>query len=130
MASIVFVRHVESFNLLHKESCNSVLRCKHVVSHSAFPCCTQRFTEFGGTVHERPVEDLAFAVARFIQKGGSFINYYMVIIFIAQLSFHNSIWSNLVPGFLPSQCGAELLCNPCNSTMEGPILDALPVAHL
>ncbi|PKU78400.1 beta-galactosidase 5 [Dendrobium catenatum] len=35
------------------------------------------FTEFGGTVHQRPVEDLAFAVARFIQKGGSFINYYM-----------------------------------------------------
>ncbi|RWW59556.1 hypothetical protein BHE74_00033564, partial [Ensete ventricosum] len=26
----------------------------------------------------RPVEDLAFAVARFIQKGGSFVNYYMV----------------------------------------------------
>lgn len=35
------------------------------------------FTEFGGTVHQRPVEDLAFSVARFIQKGGSFINYYM-----------------------------------------------------
>ncbi|XP_065016121.1 beta-galactosidase 5-like [Musa acuminata AAA Group] len=35
------------------------------------------FTEFGGTIHHRPVEDLAFAVARFIQKGGSFINYYM-----------------------------------------------------
>ncbi|KAF5206023.1 Beta-galactosidase [Thalictrum thalictroides] len=35
------------------------------------------FTEFGGTVHQRPVEDLAFAVARFIQKGGSFVNYYM-----------------------------------------------------
>ncbi|ONK72499.1 uncharacterized protein A4U43_C04F20060 [Asparagus officinalis] len=35
------------------------------------------FTEFGGTVRERPVQDLAFAVARFIQKGGSFINYYM-----------------------------------------------------
>lgn len=35
------------------------------------------FTEFGGTVRQRPVEDLAFAVARFIQKGGSFINYYM-----------------------------------------------------
>ncbi|KAJ0974173.1 hypothetical protein J5N97_016138 [Dioscorea zingiberensis] len=35
------------------------------------------FTEFGGSVHQRPVEDLAFAVARFIQKGGSFINYYM-----------------------------------------------------
>lgn len=38
----------------------------------------KRFTEFGGTVHQRPVEDLAFAVARFIQKGGSYINYYMV----------------------------------------------------
>ncbi|KAB1203774.1 Beta-galactosidase 3 [Morella rubra] len=35
------------------------------------------FTEFGGTLHQRPVQDLAFAVARFIQKGGSFVNYYM-----------------------------------------------------
>ncbi|XP_044510311.1 beta-galactosidase 5-like [Mangifera indica] len=35
------------------------------------------FTEFGGPVHRRPVQDLAFAVARFIQKGGSYINYYM-----------------------------------------------------
>lgn len=35
------------------------------------------FTEFGGAIHQRPVEDLAFAVARFIQKGGSYFNYYM-----------------------------------------------------
>ncbi|CAN1344381.1 Beta-galactosidase 3 [Linum perenne] len=35
------------------------------------------FSEFGGPNHQRPVEDLAFAVARFIQKGGSFVNYYM-----------------------------------------------------
>ncbi|KAL1567927.1 Beta-galactosidase 3 [Salvia divinorum] len=35
------------------------------------------FTEFGGPTHERPVQDLAFAVARFIQKGGSLLNYYM-----------------------------------------------------
>ncbi|XP_027112186.1 beta-galactosidase 3 [Coffea arabica] len=35
------------------------------------------FEDFGGPVHHRPVEDLAFAVARFIQKGGSFVNYYM-----------------------------------------------------
>ncbi|XP_022940967.1 beta-galactosidase 5-like isoform X1 [Cucurbita moschata] len=35
------------------------------------------FTEFGGPVYHRPVEDLAFAVARFIQKGGSLFNYYM-----------------------------------------------------
>ncbi|KAK2426834.1 Beta-galactosidase 3 [Trifolium repens] len=35
------------------------------------------FSEFGGPIHKRPVQDLAFAVARFIQKGGSFVNYYM-----------------------------------------------------
>ncbi|KAK7859240.1 beta-galactosidase 1 [Quercus suber] len=35
------------------------------------------YTEFGGPVPYRPAEDLAFSVARFIQKGGSFINYYM-----------------------------------------------------
>ncbi|TMX05303.1 hypothetical protein EJD97_025148 [Solanum chilense] len=35
------------------------------------------FDDFGGPVHHRPVEDLAFAVARFIQKGGSLVNYYM-----------------------------------------------------
>ncbi|XP_058190727.1 beta-galactosidase 3-like [Rhododendron vialii] len=35
------------------------------------------FTEFGGPIPRRSVEDLAFAVARFIQKGGSFVNYYM-----------------------------------------------------
>ncbi|KAG8377849.1 hypothetical protein BUALT_Bualt08G0076300 [Buddleja alternifolia] len=35
------------------------------------------FNEFGGPLHQRPVQDLAFAVACFIQKGGSFINYYM-----------------------------------------------------
>ncbi|XP_062021758.1 beta-galactosidase 3-like isoform X3 [Rosa rugosa] len=35
------------------------------------------FTQFGGPNYKRPVEDLAFAVARFVQNGGSFINYYM-----------------------------------------------------
>ncbi|OVA16335.1 D-galactoside/L-rhamnose binding SUEL lectin domain [Macleaya cordata] len=35
------------------------------------------FTGFGGPVPHRPAEDLAFSVAKFIQKGGSFINYYM-----------------------------------------------------
>ncbi|KAK6939418.1 D-galactoside/L-rhamnose binding SUEL lectin domain [Dillenia turbinata] len=35
------------------------------------------FSEFGGPIYQRPVQDLAFAVARFIQKGGSFFNYYM-----------------------------------------------------
>ncbi|XAR53436.1 Beta-galactosidase [Bertholletia excelsa] len=35
------------------------------------------YTKFGGPVPRRPVEDLAFAVARFIQNNGSFVNYYM-----------------------------------------------------
>ncbi|XP_027089797.1 beta-galactosidase 3 [Coffea arabica] len=35
------------------------------------------FTQFGGTISHRPVQDLAFAVVRFIQRGGSFVNYYM-----------------------------------------------------
>ncbi|XP_058725338.1 beta-galactosidase 5-like [Vicia villosa] len=35
------------------------------------------FSEFGGPVPQRPVQDLAFAVARFLQTGGSFFNYYM-----------------------------------------------------
>ncbi|CAL9057186.1 beta-galactosidase 2-like isoform X1 [Musa acuminata AAA Group] len=38
---------------------------------------TAWFTGFGGPVPHRPVEDLAFAVTKFIQKGGSFVNYYM-----------------------------------------------------
>ncbi|XP_050219902.1 beta-galactosidase 9 isoform X1 [Mercurialis annua] len=35
------------------------------------------FTTWGGSLPHRPVEDLAFAVARFFQRGGSFQNYYM-----------------------------------------------------
>lgn len=35
------------------------------------------FQSFGGAVPYRPVEDLAFAVARFFQLGGTFQNYYM-----------------------------------------------------
>ncbi|KAE8712547.1 Beta-galactosidase [Hibiscus syriacus] len=35
------------------------------------------FTGFGSAVPTRPVEDIAFSVARFIQNGGSFVNYYM-----------------------------------------------------
>ncbi|KOM39893.1 hypothetical protein LR48_Vigan04g009100 [Vigna angularis] len=35
------------------------------------------YTDFGGAVPVRPAEDLAFSVARFIQNGGSFVNYYM-----------------------------------------------------
>ncbi|KAG2407523.1 Beta-galactosidase protein [Vigna angularis] len=39
------------------------------------------YTEFGGAVPRRPAEDMAFSVARFVQNGGSFVNYYMVHVF-------------------------------------------------
>ncbi|KAI4334419.1 hypothetical protein L6164_019116 [Bauhinia variegata] len=35
------------------------------------------FLSFGGAVPYRPVEDIAFSVARFYQRGGTFQNYYM-----------------------------------------------------
>ncbi|KAK3009700.1 hypothetical protein RJ639_014806 [Escallonia herrerae] len=35
------------------------------------------YTNFGGTVPNRPAEDLAYAVARFVQNNGTFFNYYM-----------------------------------------------------
>ncbi|GAB2295688.1 Beta-galactosidase 9 [Dionaea muscipula] len=35
------------------------------------------YTAWGGRIPHRPAEDIAFAVARFFQRGGSFQNYYM-----------------------------------------------------
>ncbi|KAF7837990.1 beta-galactosidase-like isoform X1 [Senna tora] len=35
------------------------------------------YTEFGAPVPKRPAEDVAFSVAKFIQNGGAFVNYYM-----------------------------------------------------
>ncbi|NP_001265889.1 beta-galactosidase-like precursor [Cicer arietinum] len=35
------------------------------------------YTDFGNAICYRPVEDLAYSVARFIQNRGSFVNYYM-----------------------------------------------------
>lgn len=40
-----------------------------------------RYTQFGGPAPHRPAEDLAFAVARFVQNNGSYFNYYMVSMF-------------------------------------------------
>ena len=37
------------------------------------------YTKWGGPYVYRPAQDVAFAVARFIQNGGAFMNYYMVI---------------------------------------------------
>nr|AAK40304.1 beta-galactosidase [Capsicum annuum] len=35
------------------------------------------FTKFGGPIPQRPAEDIAFSVARFVQNNGSYFNYYM-----------------------------------------------------
>ena len=51
-----------------------------------------RFTKFGGPVPYRPAEDMAFAVAKFIQKGGSYVNYYMVTLLFVKFS----MWIYLV----------------------------------
>lgn len=37
-----------------------------------------RFKNWGGLDPKRTAEDVAFAVARFFQSGGTFQNYYMV----------------------------------------------------
>lgn len=79
-----------------------------------------RFTEFGGPVHRRPVQDLAFAVARFIQEGGSFINYYMVSYF-ASFVVKYSIFCLYILTFI----GMAFLL--CDSTMEVPTLAVLLV---
>lgn len=81
---------------------------------------TKRFTEFGGTIVQRPVQDLAFSVARFIQKGGSYVNYYMVVI------LHDST-HDLNKNFL--FLANSLFIVYLESTMEELILDALLEAH-
>ncbi|XP_073033996.1 beta-galactosidase-like isoform X1 [Primulina eburnea] len=35
------------------------------------------YAQYGGAVPHRPVEDLAFSIARFVQNNGSYFNYYM-----------------------------------------------------
>jgi len=42
-------------------------------------CWTGGTTSWGDPYVYRPAQDQAFAAARFIQNGGSFLNYYMVI---------------------------------------------------
>ena len=64
-----------------------------------------RFTEFGGPVPYRPAEDLAFSVARFIQKGGSFINYYMV----SEFSVVLPEWIWFLVSFQPISCVIHFL---------------------
>ncbi|GFY86201.1 beta-galactosidase 3 [Actinidia rufa] len=71
------------------------------------------FTEFGGTITKRPVQDLAFAVARFIQKGGSFVNYYMDGE-LAQLFSQISI-AILPLGLLSTICTISCLLGPSAS---------------
>ncbi|XP_050876534.1 GDP-fucose transporter 1 [Lathyrus oleraceus] len=49
---------------------------RKAVSATAFTV-TGVYTDFGSGISHRPIEDLAYSVARFIQNRGSFVNYYM-----------------------------------------------------
>ena len=62
------------------------------------------FTAFGKPVPHRPVEDLAFAVARFIQKGGSFVNYYMVSESSPLLAYRCQAGSIQLSGHMGQSC--------------------------
>jgi hypothetical protein len=46
-----------------------------------------RFQSFGGRRPYRPAEDVAFAAARFYEKGGTFQSYYMVTVHFLIESF-------------------------------------------
>ncbi|RVW15372.1 hypothetical protein CK203_082634 [Vitis vinifera] len=60
-----------------KPQLESYCLCKLLFIQAQLPTCLQ-FASWGGRTPKRPVEDIAFAVARFFQRGGSFHNYYMV----------------------------------------------------
>ncbi|KAG5117432.1 hypothetical protein JHK84_043545 [Glycine max] len=45
------------------------------------------YTQWGERLPHRPVEDLAFAVACFFQRGGSFQNYYMILTSLIMLQY-------------------------------------------
>lgn len=66
-----FWRYVFSISLVVKGN----VWCFSFVSFLFFDI---RYTNWGGGIPHRPVEDIAFAVARFFQRGGSLMNYYMV----------------------------------------------------
>lgn len=57
----------------------NVCVCVNFEPFSEFLIWICRFQLYGGAVPYRPVEDIAFAVARFFQRGGTLQNYYMVI---------------------------------------------------
>lgn len=83
-----------------------------------------RYTQYGGTVPYRPAEDLAFAVARFVQNNGSFFNYYMVNLllfsskYVVQCHDLEEIGGNL-------QITKSFLVLLGTSTMEEQILDEM-----
>ena len=51
---------------------------ENALSNHRHPSTIQRFQKFGEEPFVRTAEDIAFATALFIAKGGSFVNYYMV----------------------------------------------------
>ena len=87
---------------------------------STFFIYTYRLLKFGGPKPYRPVEDLAFAVTRFIQNGGAYVNYYMV----AEKFFHCKFLY-----YVFHFCVVLSLFFSNFSFMEGPILVGLLVVH-
>ncbi|KAG2726457.1 hypothetical protein I3760_01G114000 [Carya illinoinensis] len=63
------------------------------------------YTKWGGRLPHRPAEDLAFAVARFFQRGGSFQNYYMAHVYHVDT---NTEGLNLTQYGSQSRCSAFL----------------------
>ena len=97
------------------------------------------FLSFGGAVPYRPVEDLAFAVARFYQRGGTFQNYYMVTFFSPALHRARYLPSHFsmtaaVPACLAPKCtrhtssidAASRPCTPAAAFLTLNLVVAVP----
>jgi len=92
-----------------------------------------RYLLFGGGFPHRPVEDLAFAVARFFQRGGTFQNYYMVLqpemLFTSSILYDSSTSGKKFALEGISWYCIIFYCLLKNSTMEEPTLTEVPADH-
>ncbi|XP_024534038.1 beta-galactosidase 8 [Selaginella moellendorffii] len=65
---------IDTCNGMYCDGWNPILYKKPTMWTESY---TGWFTYYGWPIPHRPVEDIAFAVARFFERGGSFHNYYM-----------------------------------------------------
>ena len=109
----------QDFTMNRSTTSLNFLKSFVLISFDVF-ICTYRLLKFGGPKPYRPVEDLAFAVTRFIQNGGAYINYYMV----TEKFFHCKFLY-----YVFHFCVVLSLFFSNFSFMEGPILVGLLVVH-